>query len=142
MPMFHGSCLHHTMHGSDHLPHMSVMNAIKFGNRATLINGWEYCGCCRLHIVHSLFIYRAAMSYCDIPWLIGLLIDYAKLMTTHILLYLAYEHMVFGVKQLQRKKWVDNECECMNRRYTTPNGWMLFIRARQPSMNIWLNISN
>ena len=40
------------------------------------------------------------MSYCDIRWLIDLLIDYARLMINHILLYLAFEHMVFGVKQL------------------------------------------
>lgn len=100
MPMLHDSCQHFAMHRSDHLPRMLVGNATKVGNRATLVNGWEYCGCCRLRTMYSLFINGEAMSYCDIRWLIDLLIDYARLMINHILLYLAFEHMVFGVKQL------------------------------------------
>lgn len=61
MPMLHGGCLHHAMHESDHLLGMSVSNATKVGNRVTLINGWEYYGCCRLETMHSLFIDKATM---------------------------------------------------------------------------------
>jgi hypothetical protein len=38
--------------------------------------------------------------------LIKRLIDWGRVMTTHTLMCLACEHMVIGVRQLQRENWV------------------------------------
>ena len=40
--------------------------------------------------------------------LIDLMLDYARKKTNHVLLYLACEHIVFEVKQLQRNIKLDN----------------------------------
>ena len=80
-----------------------------------------------VHLQHAYF-------GCDIAWLRDLLIEYARMMTNHTLLYLSREHMVFGIRKLQRRKYAQTTQTLMVHKaysthkiivcenYTTPNG--------------------
>jgi hypothetical protein len=55
----------------------------------------------------SWFCFRpSSKRWCDVPRLKYSMLDYAKRKTNYILLHLAYEQMVIGVRQIQRKNWV------------------------------------